>query len=220
MRPIQGEKWKNVRPLSVQSCDTEKRVKALVPSETVEKCRVGDRDAFHALFEAYRERVYGIAWYFVSDENAAKDVTQEVFLKLLLHLKEFRADSSFDTWLYRLVVNCCMDEHRRRRRIVPLWMDPRTHPVEHGQALESSYGRKEIAAAVRAAVRKLKPKFRIPVVLRYVEELSYQEIAAALGCSEGTIASRLNRAHRALTRKLGHLVGSNAPGRRSCDPGV
>ena len=137
-----------------------------------------------------------------------------------MHLKEFRADSSFDTWLYRLVVNCCMDEHRRRRRIVPLWMDPRTHPVEHGQALESSYGRKEIAAAVRAAVRKLKPKFRIPVVLRYVEELSYQEIAAALGCSEGTIASRLNRAHRALTRKLGHLVGSNAPGRRSCDPGV
>ena len=204
-----------MRPLSVQS-DTESRLKALVPSATVEKCQGGDRDAFHALFEAYRERVYGIAWYFVSDENAAKDVTQEVFLKLLTHLKEFRADSSFDTWLYRLVVNCCMDEHRRRRRTVPLWMDP----LDHGQALESSYGRKEIAAAVRAAVRKLKPKFRIPLVLRYVEELSYQEIAAALGCSEGTIASRLNRAHRALTRKLGHLVTSNALGRRSCDRGV
>jgi hypothetical protein len=85
-----------VRPLSVQSSDIESSVKALVPSETLEKCQLGDRDAFHALFEAYRERVYGIAWYFVSDENAAKDVTQEVFLKLLLHLKEFRADSSLD----------------------------------------------------------------------------------------------------------------------------
>jgi RNA polymerase sigma-70 factor (ECF subfamily) len=209
-----------VRPLSVQFCDTESPVKALVPSETVEQCRVGDRDAFHALFEAYRERVYGIAWYFVSDENAAKDVTQEVFLKLLMHLKEFRADSSFDTWLYRLVVNCCMDEHRRRRRIVPLLIDSRTQPAEPGQVLESTYARKEVAAAVQAAVRKLKPKLRIPVVLRYAEELSYGEIATVLGCSEGTIASRLNRAHRALTRKLGYLVGSNTAGRRSCDPGI
>ena len=100
-----------------------------------------------------------------------------------------------------------------------LWMDPRAHPVEHGQTLESSYVRKEIAAVVRAAVRELKPRFRIPLVLRYVEELSYEEIAAVLGCSEGTIASRLNRAHRALTRKLGHLVGSNTVGRQSCDPG-
>jgi len=90
--------------------------------------------------------------------------------------------------------------------------------VEHGQELESSYARKEIARAVRAAVRKLKPKFRTPVVLRYVEELSYEEIAAVLGCSEGTIASRLNRAHRALTRKLGHLVGSNTVGDSRATP--
>ena len=207
-----------MRPLSVQSCDRQGPARALVPWETFEKCRAGDRDAFHALFAAYRKRVYGLAWYFVSDETSAKDVTQEVFLKLLTHLKEFRCDSSFDTWLYRLVVNCCMDEHRRRRRIVPLWIDSGTHPVEPSQALESSYARKEIAAAVQAAVRKLKPKLRIPVVLRYAEELSYEEIAAVLGCSEGTIASRLSRAHRALTRKLGHLVGSNAVRREACDP--
>jgi RNA polymerase sigma-70 factor (ECF subfamily) len=170
------------------------------------------------LFEAYRQRVYGIAWYFVSDENDAKDVTQEVFLKLLMHLKEFRADSSFDTWLYRLVVNCCMDEHRRRRRTLPLWVDSRTHGEEPHQAMECSYARKEIAAAVQAAVRKLKPKLRVPLILRYVEELSYGEIAAVLNCSEGTIASRLNRAHKGLTRKLRHLVGSNAAAKPSCAP--
>jgi RNA polymerase sigma-70 factor (ECF subfamily) len=170
------------------------------------------------LFEAYRQRVYGIAWYFVSDENDAKDVTQEVFLKLLMHLKEFRADSSFDTWLYRLVVNCCMDEHRRRRRSLPLWVDSRTLDGEPRQAMECSYARKEIAAAVQAAVRKLKPKLRVPLILRYVEELSYGKIAAVLNCSEGTIASRLNRAHKGLARKLGHLVGSNAAAKPSCAP--
>lgn len=178
----------------------------------IERCQAGDRDAFRELFEAYRERVYGLAFHFVANEASAKDVAQEVFLKLFASLKEFRGSSSFDTWLYRLVVNCCMDEHRRNKRFLPLDFIRGSKTMRPAQPTEQAYLRAEIARAVQAAVKKLKPKLRVPILLRYVEELSYEEIATVLCCSQGTVASRLNRAHHILARKLGHLAGGDAAG--------
>lgn len=75
------------------------------------------------------------------------------------------------------------------------------------KAPETRYERRECAGAVRLAIEGLKPKMRLPILLKYIEGLSYEEIAAVLGCSKGTVASRLNRAHKALAKKLGHLRG-------------
>ena len=75
----------------------------------------------------------------------------------------------------------------------------------HRKAPETKYERREIAGSVRAAISELKPKMRLPILLKYIEGLSYEEIALVLGCSKGTVASRLNRAHKALAKKLGHL---------------
>src|SRR5262249_33114804 len=82
----------------------------------IEACQRGDREAFRELFEAHKDRVWSIALHFTGDESAARDVTQQVFLKLFTNITQFRRESSFATWLYRMVVNACLDERRGRRR--------------------------------------------------------------------------------------------------------
>ena len=176
-----------------------------INSRTIAACQQGDRDALRVLFEEYKDRVYSIAIYSMSgDEMAAADVTQQVFLKLMTRISQFRGDSEFATWLYRLVVNTCHDEQRKGRRFVSLadsFLDARAS----GESPRARYARKELSGTVQAAVAQLKPKLRWPILLKYVEGLSYEEIANVLGCSKGTVASRLNRAHKALSRRLSHL---------------
>ena len=179
--------------------------KGSIDARTIAACQRGDREALHLLFEEYKDRVYSIAIYSLSgDSMAAADVTQQVFLKLMTRIKQFRGDSEFATWLYRLVVNTCHDERRRGRRFVAL-ADTFLTARAAGESPRARYARKETSGRVQSAVAELKPKLRWPVLLRYVEGMSYDEIATVLGCSKGTVASRLNRAHKALARRLSHL---------------
>jgi RNA polymerase sigma-70 factor (ECF subfamily) len=180
-------------------------VKESTDSRTIAACQQGDREALRVLFEEYKDRVYSIALYSLSgDETAAGDATQQVFLKLMTRIGQFRGDAEFATWLYRLVVNTCHDEHRKQRRFVPL-ADSFLQTSAGGESPRASYARKELAGRVQTAVAELKPKLRWPILLKYVEGLSYEEIAQVLNCSKGTVASRLNRAHKALGRRLSHL---------------
>lgn len=180
----------------------------------VERCRAGERDAFRALFEAYGDRVYSMALYFFSgDEASARDITQGVFLKLFTDIRTFRGSAMFQTWLYRLVVNACMDEHRKRKRFVPFETVSEVEIMDSEESPESAHLKAEVSRSVREAVARLKPKLRLPVLLRYVEELPYAEIAAVLGCSTGTVSSRLNRAHQILARKLTYLAEKAGLGR-------
>ncbi|HUE82804.1 MAG TPA: sigma-70 family RNA polymerase sigma factor [Pyrinomonadaceae bacterium] len=178
----------------------------IVDDRLIEACKDGDRESFRLLFEAYQHRVYSIAIYsFGGDRTAASDVTQQIFLKLLTSIGQFRGQSEFTTWLYRLVVNACIDEQRRRRRFLPLGESVAMDRLADKRPQERRYARVEIADSVQAAIGDLKPKLRMPILLRYIEGLPYEEIAQVLGCSKGTVASRLNRGHKALARRLAHL---------------
>lgn len=177
----------------------------------IARCQQGDRDALRTLFEAYKDRVYSIAMYSLGgDEQLASDVTQQVFIKLMTRIGQFRGDSEFATWLYRLVVNTCRDELRKQRRWVPL-ADSACMTATVKQSQTGEYASKELAREVQRALGELKPKLRWPLLLRYVEGLSYEEIGKVLRCSKGTVASRLNRGHSALSRKLGHLRDQLGP---------
>jgi len=202
-------------PSKVWFEQTEERVEQRAAMEsrnidehTIAACRSGDRDAFRLLFDAYKDRVFSIAVYSLQgNETVAADVTQQVFLKLLSSIGQFRGDAEFTTWLYRLVVNACIDEQRKQRRFLPLGeSEPMSSARDH-RPLERHFARVELAGAVKEAIGELKPKFRLPILLKYIEGLSYEEIAAVLGCSKGTVASRLNRGHKALARRLAHLRG-------------
>ena len=178
----------------------------IVDKHVIAACQVGDREAFRLLFESYKDRVFSIAAYsFGGDEAAASDVSQQVFVKLMTNIGQFRGDSAFTTWLYRLVINACTDEHRKRRRYLPFGESIPVTRIEERRPQEKSYARMELADSVQTAIGQLRPKLRMAILLKYVEDLSYEEIASVLGCSKGTVASRLNRGHQALARKLVHL---------------
>lgn len=171
-------------------------------------CKAGDREAMRELYEQNQRRVFSVAMnYFGGNRELAEDVTQKVFVKLLTRM-DFRGESEFTTWLYRLTVNACTDEARKMRRFVDLTglfglAGPLAAEVQQLMA-----ERDEISNLVTREVACLRPKYRVPVVLKYVEGLSYQEIAEVMGCSPGTVASRLNRGLKKLEAKLGHLRGS------------
>jgi len=173
--------------------------------EVIEACQRGDWEAFRLLFEAHKDRVYSIALRYCGDESAAMDIAQETFLKLLSSIQDFRGNASFESWLYRIVVNRCLDHQRRGRRLMPFLeglLDIVSAPAE---SVLQELLRVEMTKDVQRIVGTLPPEQRIVVVLRYTEGLAYDQIAEILGCSAGTVASRLNRAHKVLERRLSHL---------------
>ena len=183
-----------------------------VSPEILEACRRGDREAFRALYEAHKDRVYSIAFHFFhADADAAAEVTQQVFLKLMREVTRFRGDAAFTTWLYRLVVNACVDRTRGSRHEAagqdPSLLDTVPAPAA---SHEEVFARHQVAASVQQAIASLPAPLRAAILLRYVEDLSYADIARALNCSIGTVASRLSRGHRLLARTLGPLRAAHA----------
>jgi RNA polymerase sigma-70 factor (ECF subfamily) len=173
-----------------------------ISAAIIEACRSGDRDAFRVLYDTYKDTVYSISLYFFhGDPVAAGDVTQQVFLKLMTTIGQFRGDAEFSTWLYRLVVNACTDAARRRKP------DAISDHLAVSGSQEEDYARAQMAESVRAGVSALPPKFRIAVLLRHFEDLSYEQMAIALNCSMGTVASRLSRGHKILAERLKGLKG-------------
>jgi len=182
-----------------------------VSTETIESCRQGDRAAFHALYLAYKDKVYSISLYFFhGDDLAASDATQQVFLKLITGIGRFRGDSEFSTWLYRLVVNTCLDNAKAGSRRESPADDMKLARIASPKSAEEDLARAEVAGKVQAALSSLPPKLRLPVLLRYFEDLSYGEMAEALNCSMGTVASRLHKGHKLLAEKLATLRGTVA----------
>lgn len=175
-------------------------------SELIEACRRGDPESFRALFDLHKDRVYSIALHYANDESSALDIAQDTFLKLFSSIQTFRGQGSFEAWLYRIVVNSCVDQIRERRRLLPFIDRIFDSLRSSGETALQMLLRQEFSDQVRAAVGKLPPEQRIVVVLRYTEGLSYEEMAEVLGCARGTVASRLNRAHKALERRLANLA--------------
>jgi len=179
-----------------------------ISTEIIDACRVGDRDAFRTLYGLYKDQVYSVALYFFhGDQGIAADITQQVFLKLINNVTQFRGDAEFSTWLYRLVVNVCLDAARHRKAQPPIAANAKPEAFAGPASQEQDFARAQAADSVRRAVSALPAKFRIAILLRYFEGLSYEQMARALGCSMGTVASRLSRGHRILAERLKSFEG-------------
>ena len=184
---------------------TERITQSGLSEQLVRTCQDGSPEAQRELYECYKAKVYSLAVYLTGDAETAKDLTQEIFLKVFRDLRAFRFESTFSSWLYRLATNTCLNalRSRRARREVEIEEVLGTPAeIDAGCSLEQRQVDRSTQRAVRKAILSLKPPLRAVVVLRYIENLSYGEIAEALSCSEGTVASRLSRAHRLLERKL------------------
>src|SRR5947207_5999225 len=119
----------------------DSRVPDSINTRVIQACQQGDREAFRLLFEAYKDRVFSIACYSLGNESAADDVTQEIFVKLFTRIGQFRGDSEFTTWLYRLVINSCLDERRKQKRFLPV--EEFTPMAVHRKPPETRYERRE-----------------------------------------------------------------------------
>ena len=174
-------------------------------NQLIVACQGGDREAFSNLFAEHKDKVYSIALHFSGNEATAHDIAQQVFLKLMTNIQQFNFQAEFSTWLYRMVANACFDEQRRWRKFLPFGDESEIRGLRSRENIEANYSRVELSGAVQAAIATLKPKLRMPILLKYIEGMSYEEIALVLNCSMGTVASRLNRGHQALAKKLNHL---------------
>jgi RNA polymerase sigma-70 factor (ECF subfamily) len=180
--------------------------------ELIEGCQRGDPEAFHALFEKHKDMVYSVALRYSGDAAVAQDIAQDTFLKLFSTIANFRGESSFDAWLYRMVVNSCFDQKRKARRLTPLLDEVLAALRTPDLSVLDEVLRSEMSTHVRSVVDGLAPDQRMVIVLRYTQGLSYDEIAEILGCASGTVASRLNRAHKVLQRRLSRVAGMGLTG--------
>jgi RNA polymerase sigma-70 factor (ECF subfamily) len=180
--------------------------------ELLAACQRGDREAWRELYEAHKDHVYSVALHFFrGDAGAAADITQQVFLKLMDSIVHYRGTAAFSTWLHRIVVNSCLDSSRRQRRsrvvdddrLLDTMADP-------GESADARIDQLEMTRSVQDAIAQLPPKLRIAVLMRYVDDLAYTDMATALHCSIGTVSSRLSRAHRLLAQRLAPLRAATA----------
>jgi RNA polymerase sigma-70 factor, ECF subfamily len=162
--------------------------------------------SFESIFTEHHREVYLLAVRFLGTREDAEDVTQEVFTKVWRNLGAFNGSSSLKTWIYRIAINTCVDFRRKPwHRLSALDAELRDK-IESGAApalrtsaeAEDRLLAEESALQVRKAIRRLKPHLKAVLVMKELEEMSYDEISSRLGLSQGTISSRLNRARKAL----------------------
>lgn len=173
----------------------------------VRRAQKGDEAAFEALILQHQKRLYNAALRTMRSAEDAADMTQEAIVKIYRCLSSFKGDCSFGAWAYRIAVNTCLDELRRRKKHMLVSLDAAEEQgslqlEDSGGTPEELLERRELAGQIQSAISALEPEYRVAVTLRDVEGLSYQEIAEATGVSLGTVKSRISRARLQLQKRL------------------
>jgi RNA polymerase sigma-70 factor (ECF subfamily) len=172
------------------------------PTTLLRKAQDGDAGAIERLIELYQDTIYSMALSFTKNPHQAEDLAQEAWIKILRGLPKFRQDSKFSTWMYRVTMNTFLNANRaakREQEVVGALDTP-----DLGAEPFMGDIRVETALDVQGAVRELSAEFRSVVLLRYVADLSYKEIASVLELPLGTVQSRLKRGLTKLGAQLGH----------------
>lgn len=177
-------------------------------SDLVRRCRAGDGTAWEAIVSTYSRRVFNLAYRFTSSVEAAEDLTQEVFVRIYKTLAQYDIkQGDLSNWLMRLARNLIIDDYRHRQRnpqdsYAEDVDDHAFHLHAVGGSAQRELERRELARQVQEGIDKLPQDLRTCVILRDIEELSYQEIAGLLKIPEGTVKSRINRGRIELAKIL------------------
>ncbi len=174
----------------------------------LKQLKAGKTDAFKVLYDEYADKVYGTALRMLGSEPDAADVAQEVFLTISQKIGNFEGRSSLSTWIYRIAVNASLDRRRKMSATAILSIEE-FDGVESNTSLSAGaldptaqVQANDLRDAIRGAIASLTPKLAAVMTLRYSEALEYEQIAEVLGCSIGTVKSRIARAHKKLTPYL------------------
>ncbi|MBR6312106.1 MAG: sigma-70 family RNA polymerase sigma factor [Oscillospiraceae bacterium] len=174
-------------------------------AELIASVLAGDADSFEPLVKEHEKKIYNLALRMTGDPDDAYDCAQDAFVKAYTSLKDFRGESAFGSWLYRLASNVCLDFLRRekRRGVVSLTVEDEELDIADLRfSPEDEFERAELRDAINAALMRLPASARQMVVMRDVSGLSYAEIAGQLGLELGTVKSRIARSREKLVRIL------------------
>jgi len=182
-----------------------------IEKELIKEAKLGNMGAFESLIIRYESKVYNIAYKMFNNEEDAKDVSQEIFIKLYRNLIKFNEQSKFSTWLYRVAVNTCLDEIRKRKKDKEN-LTSNVYETEDGEIereIPSTYNMPEAELIkndriekLRYALTLIKEDHRSVIVLKDLEGYSYNEIADTLNITIGTVKSRISRARESLKETL------------------
>jgi RNA polymerase sigma-70 factor (ECF subfamily) len=184
----------------------------------VERVQRGDKHAFELLVVKYQRKILRLLSRLIRDPSEIEDVAQEAFIKAYRALPQFRGDSAFYTWLYRIAINTAKNHlvASGRRPSSPSEFETEdgetfdeTDTLSDNNTPESVLASREIAETVNAAIEALPEELRSAIVLREIEGMSYEDIAVAMGCPIGTVRSRIFRAREAIASRLKPLLGNN-----------
>lgn len=157
-------------------------------------------EAFAELVQRYQNRMFSYAQRMTGSREDAQDLTQETFIRVYNHLDSFRTDERFSPWIYRIATNLCLNHLKRRKRAAALVLDPsRQGPPDGPEAILEEHEERRV---LQEAILGLPEHYRVVILLRHVEELSYEEIAQALEMPLGTVKTRLFRARELLQEQL------------------
>lgn len=165
----------------------------------VEEARV-QPESFAKLVERYQNRMFNYAYRMTGSREDAQDLAQETFIRVYTHLESFRTEERFSPWIYRIATNLCLNHIKRRKRAATAL--PRLFFPEELESPEGHLEETEERQVLQGAILKLPDHYRAVILLRHVEELSYDEIAHALGMPLGTVKTRLFRARELLQDHL------------------
>ena len=206
---------KGARGLSItKKAAADRKAESQIDLELVRRCQKGDDVAFGQLISRYQRKVFTIALGMVKTPDDAMDIAQEAFIKVHRYIGNFQGSSSFYTWLYRIIVNLCIDHLRRSGKFASIEFDERIYGNASGGGQEGvlskgldgdpsrNLGRKELAKHIQLAIDELPPYHRAVIVMREIEGMSYADMAKAMKVSKGTIMSRLHHARQKLQRSL------------------
>ena len=194
------------------------------PNALVERCLQGDQQAWEAIVRLYWRRVFNVAYKFVGKHDAAEDLAQDIFLKIFKSLNTFDRRANFQTWLISVSRNLCIDHYRSVRKeretidrdIDPNELSPPSHEISPMAHLEQ----RDRVVLLRHALAELPDTLKTAVLMRDIQEMTYQEIADKLQLPEGTVKSRINRGRTELARQVRKLRGDDySPGGSSPEPG-
>src|SRR3954452_17307729 len=177
--------------------------------ELIQRCLKGDQLAWEAIVRLHWRKVFNVAYKFVGKHDEAEDLTQDIFLKIFKSLQTFDRRANFQTWLISVSRNLCIDHYRSVRKeretidrdVDPGDLSPTSHEVSPYVALEQ----RDRVVLLREALEKLPETLRTAVLLRDIQELSYQELPTELRLPEGTVKSRINRGRTELARQIRQL---------------
>ena len=191
----------------------------LTPDSLIEQCLAGDQAAWELIVRQNWRKVFNVAYKFVGKHDEAEDLTQDIFLKIFKALASFDRRANFQTWIISISRNLCIDHYRsvrKERQTIAREVDTTDlQPASTDRGPYQAAEHQDLRGLLRQALQKLPLTLRTAVILRDLQELSYQEIADRLGLPEGTVKSRINRGRIELAHQLRRLQDKQpAPRRR------